>query len=1066
LQSPAELPPRYNDFKPSSFNPAGQSQESVDQNLDFTERPNQVQVGGGNRGSFLNHRTRIFAPDSTKKATLVKDYFVNNNGDVFITTKVPFVPKPTVSTNPPTTVARRNPFSPTTKPTNKPISFNLKSNKKPFVPKNPATPRNGFDLESLLEEPIKSASGSSHNDDVVEVVKSKTTTEAVGVEETTTGRSHEETTIEQLHEETTTDFDYDTTLDPSVDYEEQPVSHESIDINSQEEEASRVSQESSYVNSQEEPSKVPHESVDVNSQEEASKAASQEADDHNDSQEEFDDYVTSEEQQVDSREGPKRSSEENNDIRNEDYEESESQEEKVKTTNATSFEIVTTKPSAMVKDDNFHEFVDTTVIDNITEEPLTTVESSSEAVQEKKSKSESLEAVEEIKSKSEAVEEKKSKSEALLAEPELVVSVVTTKSVVNNTVIPSVTSPPTVTVGTIDDNTTDTWVVVASVQTSRSVSGARYLPSPNVEQDERMKLLNEEVEDVTETTTEEVATTTLPPTTTKLKTSTESLIDKLDRVQSDLSSSLLTGGFNNEGNNIAVITENMSDKMATTMLDLGITSPQPTPPPPSSTKSSLPLVQIRKFSPLARPSTTTRPKKTFDSFNQNRKTTTTVAPVNLDQPQGDEPPKDEGKNATTGRTSGVSNKTQIIVQDVSAFLPPGYKVSDKDKEDTSKLLAEILGKVKPSGESETKNKSSKSGGVREGDVSALLPPGYKERDSTTEKSENVAKGAKQDRTSDDNSKTDKISKVPKQDDISSFLPRGYKPQSDDASKTDKLLKEAKQDDISAFLPPGYKTFKTTSTTTTEKAKPVESLFAKAKPVDDISALLPPGYKPTAAPKTKGVDGLLAEAIPVDISAFLPPGYKARTTQKPLTTITEKLLPSLLPPGYKLRETPAGTKKLTTSTTTSTTSTTTSKPSSGGGFKVVFPSRPGGGTRKPIVRLTTARAASTEEPRATPPTIQKGWPSRFVVFVFIETCLNLIWSELRPSSPVGQHLRRHPSPSRSSWKRRGPRLPVPPHQLTPRPVPPRPPPRRPRPPHRNQQLREFAQENATWLVPSN
>jgi hypothetical protein len=683
LQSPAELSPRYNDFKPSSFNPPGQSQESVDQNLDFTERPNQVQYGGGNRGSFLNRRTRIFAPDSTKKATLVKDYFVNNNGDVFITTKVPFVPKPTVSTNPSTTVARKNPFSPTTKPTNKPISFNLKSNKKPFVPKNPTTPRNGFDLELLLEEPIKSASGSSHNDDVVEVVKSKTTTEAVGVEETTTGRSHEETTIEQLHEETTTDFDYDTTLDPSVDYEEQPVSHESIDINSQEEEAGRVSQESSYVNSQEEPSKVPHESVDVNSQEETSKAASQEADDHNDSLEEFDDYVTFEEQQVDSREGSKRSSEENNDICNEDYEESESQEVKVKTTNATCFEIVATKPSAMVKDDNFHEFVDTTVIDNVTEEPVTTVEDSSDAVQEKKTKSESLEAVEEKKSKSEAVGEKKSKSEALLAEPELVVSVVTTKSVVNNTVIPSVTSPPTVTVGTIDDNTTDTWVVVASVQTSRSVSGARYLPSPNVEQDERMKLLNEEVEDVTETTTEEVTTTTLPPPTTKLKTSTESLIDKLDRVQSDLPSSLLTGGFNNECNNIAVITENMSHKMATTMLDLGITSPQPTPPPPSCTKSSLPLVQIRKFSPLA----TTRPEKTFERFKQddltgllppgfkskyrNRKTTTTVAPVNLDQPQGDEPPKDEGKNATTGRTSGVSNKTQIIVQDVSAFLPPG-----------------------------------------------------------------------------------------------------------------------------------------------------------------------------------------------------------------------------------------------------------------------------------------------------------------------------------------------------------------------------------------------------------
>jgi hypothetical protein len=202
-----------------------------------------------------------------------------------------------------------------------------------------------------------------------------------------------------------------------------------------------------------------------------------------------------------------------------------------------------------------------------------------------------------------------------------------------------------------------------------------------------MKQLNQEVEDVTETTTEEVATTSLPPTTTKLKTSTESLIDKLDRVQSDLFSSLLTGGFNNECHNIAVIAENMSDKMATTMLDLGITSPQPTPRPPSCTKSSLPLVQIRKFSPVARPSTTTRPKKTFESFKQddltgllppgfkpkyqNRKTTTTVAPVNLNNPQGDEPPKEEGNNAATGRTSGVSNKTQIIVQDVSAFLPPG-----------------------------------------------------------------------------------------------------------------------------------------------------------------------------------------------------------------------------------------------------------------------------------------------------------------------------------------------------------------------------------------------------------
>lgn len=100
----------------------------------------------------------------------------------------------------------------------------------------------------------------------------------------------------------------------------------------------------------------------------------------------------------------------------------------------------------------------------------------------------------------------------------------------------------------------------------------RYLPSSIVEQEERIKLLNEhsnEEEDASKedysgsaeyyqdnsgevinntskeetskehTKTEEQDTTV--PTSTKARTSTESLIDKLDRVQSDLSSGLLTG---------------------------------------------------------------------------------------------------------------------------------------------------------------------------------------------------------------------------------------------------------------------------------------------------------------------------------------------------------------------------------------------------------------------------------------------------------------------------------------------------------------------------------------------
>lgn len=812
LQNPADVPPR--------FNPS--------QAIDVTEKTNTVTIGG--RGNFLNHRTRIFAPESSKKQQQVKNYFVNTNGEVFGTTKQP---KTTTT------------------------SEERKEKKK-------------FDFEPLLEAPIRSVNSGS--DDVVEVVKSRSGT----------------TTVK--NEEDTTDFDYDTTLDPSVDYEEEkkeedPIKHlEELRKNHPVEDVSEEEAEDTDDKEKEKP--------------EGSNKKEEETDDE--------EYPTSEE------DNSSINSEENNNIRDEDYED--------KSTNST-YEIVTTKPS-LSSENHFEEFNDTTVIDSsTTEETPTTLPT-------------------------------RSKTEALLSEPETVVSVVTTKSVINNTVLPTATPLPTATL--TSENTTDTWVVVASVQTSRSVSGARYLPSSNVEQDERIKLLNEEEEEEEETEA---------PTTVKQKTSTESLIDKLDRVQSDLSSSVFNGGFKN----IAVITENM------TMQDMGVTEPTP---PPSSTK---PLVNIRKFSSLARPSTTKRPQKTFEPKHQK----TTVS--SLDVPQGDEPPK-------IGRSSGISNKTKITLQDVSAFLPPGYKNPDKDN-DSSKLLAEILGKVTSPKPKTIDGLLAKAKPV---DVSAFLPPGYKPTTSPKPKTDDklLAQAKPVDVSAflppgfKPNKTVDGLLSQARPDDVSAFLPPGFKPTPSSKPKTvDGLLAQAKPVDVSAFLPPGFKPNKTVDglllqakpvdvssflppgykPTPSPKPKTVDGLLAQAKPVD-VSAFLPPGYKPTPSPKPKGVDGLLAQAKPVDISAFLPPGYKARTTPKPLTT-PEKVPSSLLPPGYKLRE------STTTSSTTTTSTSTTSKPSSG--FKVVFPSRPGGNIRKASPRLTTAPSVNTEEPKATPPTIHKGWPSRFV-----------------------------------------------------------------------------------------
>lgn len=160
-----------------------------------------------------------------------------------------------------------------------------------------------------------------------------------------------------------------------------------------------------------------------------------------------------------------------------------------------------------------------------------------------------------------------------------VVSVVTTKSVINGSTSnpddnfentkPNDESEQKTSTPDMENanNSTESWVVVASVQTSRSVSGARFLPFPQVEQEEKKQTLAEleesskdeedydslrEKEFTTvpsieslfdlETTTEPenyptVASTVIIPSTTdhvsNVSHSTESIIDKLDRGKLD-----------------------------------------------------------------------------------------------------------------------------------------------------------------------------------------------------------------------------------------------------------------------------------------------------------------------------------------------------------------------------------------------------------------------------------------------------------------------------------------------------------------------------------------------------
>ncbi|XP_011861231.1 PREDICTED: FK506-binding protein 5-like [Vollenhovia emeryi] len=161
-----------------------------------------------------------------------------------------------------------------------------------------------------------------------------------------------------------------------------------------------------------------------------------------------------------------------------------------------------------------------------------------------------------------------------------VVSVVTTKSVVNGTIaVPTTVSPATTeqvvpppppssssSSSSLSSSLTDTTEehpevttedsarILASVQTSRSVSGARFLPFPVIDRVEQVEAHSGSLDS---------KKTSQPP-------STESIIDKLDWAQSKLSSDLLpaailgTGGFRSAGNTLQLDVLAERDRTTTT----------------------------------------------------------------------------------------------------------------------------------------------------------------------------------------------------------------------------------------------------------------------------------------------------------------------------------------------------------------------------------------------------------------------------------------------------------------------------------------------------------------------
>ncbi|XP_055695635.1 mucin-2 isoform X2 [Lutzomyia longipalpis] len=420
-----------------------------------------------------------------------------------------------------------------------------------------------------------------------------------------------------------------------------------------------------------------------------------------------------------------------------------------------------------------------------------------------------------------------------------VISVVTTKSTLTNssamneeTETPSNIASPINSENT--STTTESWVVIASVQTSRSVSGARFLPFPQVEQEEKKQVLSDldkdgkasdedtrdddllernvgnstpeqEQDFTTITNMEEAHTDSVPEATSHSSPashgtpqSTESIIDKLDRVQSELSSGVLTGKF-------PILNE--------TLVEI--------------TTKSTPVV-VKKFSP---------------------RTTTTTTP-----------------STTTTRKPDIKKLVfeTLPMDDLVGLLPAGYKSRASYKNKKIPTTTTALPEIK-----NTSGLASLMNNILVQDVSVLglLPKDYKINESTTQ--EPAAK-----------SPADVLLQKAQKVDISAFLPPGYVASSTTPkANTKKPLTVTVEDDISKFLPPGYKLPKTTkmpsTTSTTTTASPPVAI------IDDISKFLPPGFK---------LNATIEKSEKIDISKFLPANY----TEKPQEITTASTTTSAAP----------------------------------------------------------------------------------------------------------------------------------------------------------------------------
>lgn len=307
--------------------------------------------------------------------------------------------------------------------------------------------------------------------------------------------------------------------------------------------------------------------------------------------------------------------------------------------------------------------------------------------------------------------------------------------------------------------TSESWFVVASVQTSRSVS-SNSGNGPNK---------NHTVQEVTDSTTSNPinkhrfnnkSTLTTPSTTT-----VESIIDKLDRVQSELSNGILYGSSSNTNNSSRILTEIQSSSNTEDKRNDAIIPFFTTPVIEKMTETTtLSTTTITTPPPL--PSTTTTTTTTT-----TKTTTEEVEDDDKEEEESDDSDKEStfvrkfvpSKGRTTPATITTVSTVKALTQTgkkkslidnvkfdellTSGLLPPGFnpkpppayksKIISSTTEtpvSTSQPNITISTTINTTPQTSTTIKSKSSGlSIKFADdpsaLAALLPPGFKLEDS-------------------------------------------------------------------------------------------------------------------------------------------------------------------------------------------------------------------------------------------------------------------------------------------------------------------------------------------------